>query len=347
MAAYSSKIRAGTLREHARKMIQTKYGGKVSKESFQKFLRQDKDLKGYAYKGGQSSISKYKATKALGQIARKAAASGKYKLSYEARRMGVKVNSKGTISDIATKRAFERAAQQEALATQKPTGPTKEEQARETRRGEMLKSFHKRERADEVRKEQQIKQDPREPGIRQSVPTTQISSVGRGGPSLSSLGVQEASPRIRPAVEKPEQPAGTCAVLPFCIKFRDDQLLDLSQKLTSRAMSALGGAVSLRVMTKDELVYHAKHLGREMPDIGDYEEMEEFASSLPCTFVLIGEIRKDVSKIQVLVSTLNPKTNQKIRIAELAGRVENAFELQQRLAWELTEFFHRGKARKT
>lgn len=338
MADYLSKMKMGTIKDMARKMVATSSGQKVTSQAFNKFLKEDKNLRRAAYSPSHSTVEKYKAVKFFGHLTNKVAQSNKFKLSYFAKKMGVKAMAAGSPNKVTMERVYKKAAQEEIASTAKPTGPTKEEMEKQQRRQEAFKSLRKRERADEIRSEEQQKSK-----ATTAQPRAKPVQIAQGG--AGSLTAQTALADKKAVTGKMKPSSGgnaglpSLAILPLSNPKRNLNARWLVNKLDNWLFQVIKGLKIFKVEERLSVEGLLKNSGWEEGDVINLELARAIGREAGMNFVMMGEWQKEAADILLAIQLINIKENKITKIAQVREKEENFFGLENRLSWELHNFF--------
>jgi len=331
----------------AKKTISTQTGKKVSDTAFKSFLKKDKNLKKYAYTEKSTTLKKHDAQKFIGQVASKAHGHEKFKLSRFAKKMGIKVGADGKASNIGVDKIYQKTSQEE-LKSMEPEGPSKQQVRMEKRREEAIKTMHKRERADETKKEmdqeakKQNNEQSQSPSMRS--PATPMQHGGTPGTQSTAsnaqndTGVQSAPLPASKGLSK----EGTIkiAILPFTnltpnIK-RIDWLVSELFKSSTRTLN------SQRVLTVANALEVKRLLNQKKfqePNILNNEQLLEISTRLSVAFLIIGQVKKSGDRVEIVVKLFIGSQKTFITIATLNEDTEDVFELEKKMNWQIANFF--------
>lgn len=338
MANYLSKMKMGTIRDMARKMVATPSGHKVTSRSFNKFLKEHKDLHHIAYGSKGSALQKYKATKVFGQIAKKVSQSDKFRLSYFAKKMGVKASAGAGPNKVTMERVYKKAAQEEIASSAKPTGPSREETEKQQRRQAALKTLHKRERADEMRQEESTKgKETASPARSKPV------QIAQGGTSSlaaqSTLTDKKASVSQFKSSSGSEAPLPSLAILPLSNPKRSLNASWLVNKLDNCLFRIVKGLKLFKLEEPLSVKSWLSNSGWEEGDVINLALARAIGREAGMDFVMMGEWQKDGMDILVAIQLINIKENKITKLAQVKEKEENLFGLENRISWELHNFF--------
>ena len=338
MANYLPKMKIGTVRDMARKMIATSSGQKVTNQAFNKFLKEDKNLRRAAYSPIHSTVEKYKAVKFFGHLANKVAQSNKYKLSYFAKKIGVKASAGVGPSKVTLDRIYKKAVKEEIAGSAKPTGPSKEETERQQRRQQALRTLHKRERADEVYQEEQNKGKTTTTGPRaKPVQIAQGGASGLTAPAIVS-DKKATGGRTKQSLSGNEN-LPSLAVLPLSNPKRNLNASWVVNKLDNWLIRVVKGLKRFRVEGQLTAKDWLRNSGWQEGDVINLELARDIGRKADLDFVMMGEWLKDGIDISVSIQLINIKENKITKIAKDREKEENIFELENRLSWEIQNFF--------
>jgi len=340
------RIRSKTIVGTARKMMATQSGKKVSDTAFTKFLKKDKDLKKYAYLGKSTTVKKHEAQKLIGKVMEKASGHEKFKLSHFAKKMGMKAGPQGKVSSIRLNKAYQQASQEELKETETTKEPSKQELKQQKRREEMLKSMHKRERADEIRGEQKKQGEAQKDSPQRTQTSVQFgagatasqAAVGSGGAIQNSTGSQTAPPSS--PSDDHLSPLTKIVILPFKNQSPGIQKLDWLikelQKSATRAIKSLKLFTVIEQTEIDSMLEKQKPQNSSLPH---NELMKLIASKLSVSNIITGEIQKTDERIYIKIQLFNTISNTNLPIAEINEETEDIFDLERNINWQIINYF--------
>ncbi|MFZ6035631.1 MAG: hypothetical protein ACOYUK_00635 [Patescibacteria group bacterium] len=332
------KIKLGTARQIAKNLVTDKYGHQVSETRLKKFMQQDKDLRKFAYKGDAASMTKFQAKKFFNKVVDNAKTTGAFKMSRLAKKMGI-TETRPRVSDIALNKVYGQASQTEYDATPHDTGPTLEEQSRARRREKMMKTLHKRERAEEVqREEQQQGKDAPDSGEQKS----SIAPPPRAGSGSipSTIGAPPPNQAASPgSVPRPSQKTVQLGCLIFPVENQTPHIpgFDLvAQKISNFITQRLTSARLFPVLSSGAL-WDALHQMRldTIPASHDTDARRHVAERAGAT-LFVGSTISQSGQFTELSSILyNTRTGTTIKLAYLKEPLNDQFSFERKIGWQI------------
>lgn len=334
---YLPKIKTETVKQIAQKFALTKGGKKVSATAFKKFLREDEDLKHLTYAGKTAKLSKYKAEKTLGRVFEKLGGHEKFRANpIAARQAGFRIGAGGKLSSVGLKKLYSYAAQDQ-LKAEAPKGPSPEEQAKAARREAMLKSLHKRERSDEIRKDQ----------LKPVQPVRTAGSGFRPVPIMQGLGFS-SSMNVPPGSRgRPYQPTQvfsrrksvTIAFLPVSNLSGTAEIGPVAERIHQMFLRLPKRFPNLVVSRDEQIEKTLRNLDWQDGRPWDRPLLERVAKDTAASIVLFGEAQRVSNVVEVRVAAYLPSRNDVVRVGESKETVDRTIELEQRMNWSINETF--------
>lgn len=340
---YLPKIKMKTVFSTAQKMGATAAGKQISQTAFKNFLKQDKDLKKFAYSAPTSSVTKQNAQKFFGHVASKIAQQKNLKLSYFAKKeLGVKVGPGGTVNETAMNKVYQTAVGEE-VKQMEPKGPDPEEIARQEKRKEAFQTLRKRETADEIRKEQQAQDKGAAPG-KTAGSSRPVQIQGGAGTSAFTkpqvaTGLADKTTAQKSVTSGKSVPA-KIAVLPLDNLSQNKSLDMVAQKLTTTLSRIIGSYKKFDLVEKSQLEKIVATSGYSAPQkIINLDTAKEIQNRLNADFIVMGDLQKMENQTQIQIKLLKKGEAKPIKIAEVKKETEDVFELERHLGWCISNYF--------
>lgn len=338
MGIYSPKIKISTMRDMARRMISTQSGKNISHQALNKFLKGHKELHKVAFGPGHSAVEKYKAVKFFGKLANKITQSDKFKISYFAKKIGIKPGTEGNLGKVTLNRIYQKAAYDEQAVSQKPEGPTPEELEKQKRRQEAFRTLRKRERADEMKKEQEglEKKEPSQRSLK-AVPIAQ----GRPGvtPALASVSDEKTTAVGAKTSVSETRVLPSLAILPISNPQRIQSANWLAKKINNLLIRVIKSLNRFKVTDQLSIDGWLRNIGWEEGEVISLEQARNIGRTNKVDFVIMGEWQKEGVNILVVIQLIDIKKNTVTKIAKIREKEENLFELENKLIWQIHNFF--------
>ena len=338
---YLPRIKMGTAKNMAKSLLSTKSGKKVSDTKLKEFLKKDKDLQKYAYSSKGTSLSKSQAKKFLNKVVTQGKSSSELKISMIAKRMGIK--DKGdTVSNISMESAYKKATAEELGAVPEPTGPTPEEMRREKRKEKMLKTIHKRDRAEEISKE--AKQDNKQSEQSNTDAKKSGQAPSRvGGSVLTSQSKsdnnQTATPSQTP-IKKNSPDSTKVGVLIFPLENKSVNIDNLKpiilriDKLIKQSLANIGG---LNIIPETEIktaLSQEKLATLALPM--DRHAIDSLIKALKVRLYVIGSVSQQGPTIIIQAKLHSIDSQKEITLLNVTGDAANIFDLERKSQWQIT-----------
>ncbi|KKW16484.1 MAG: hypothetical protein UY52_C0004G0049 [Parcubacteria group bacterium GW2011_GWC2_49_9] len=336
---FRPKIKIDTVRDTARKMAATQTGKQISQTKFKQFLKTDKSTRGMVLRSGSMHITKTQAQKFMGTVVKKIDETKGMKLSMYARKMGIK---QGNVTPIGLKKAYEAGARAEIKA-EAPTGPSKEELARQQRieRGRQILS--RRDRAEEIRKEYQARTSPR-PTSPTYQPTQLMHGSGAARAGQSNVSLSRASTltgRQRPgtSLRAGGEDDANAVVLSFHSKARMQELSLLGEKLEETLRRALASVPIIHLLSKVKSMKALRTLGWESGNIVTSEFAKKIGTRFNIEYIFFGTIQHQPIGAHVELFLFLISENSLLKVADIVEDYQHTFEIEKRLTWQVQKFF--------
>lgn len=345
---YTPKIKVGTAKTIAKNLLATPKGKKVSDTKFKKFLKQDKDLKKFVYSSKQSTIRQPQAKKFFNKVLSSAHGDPKLKVSpIVAKKMGIKISRQGQVSQIGLKKIYKKASTEELASQQKPTGPSPEELRRQKRHEEAIKTFHKRERAEEIQREtgpveQQNKNG--EPDRRRVTPSISPSGV-RGGAIPASGSTSSLSDQTIPTQRSGAAPTNAylISLLIFPLNNLSTNVEDLdliTKKINNLVRQTITSLKMFKIIRQQDINEALKkHRLERMPIIIDEVTMENIAKEVQAQLYIFGTIKKTGAIMEINIQMVNAENNQHLPLVTIKEEADDIFDLERKISWQITNAF--------
>jgi TolB-like protein len=332
-------MKIGTAKSMAKNLLSTKAGKQVSDAAFKKFVKQDKDLKKLNYSSDKSTVSKFQAKKILGQVAKDAASSEKFKVSRFAQKLGLKQSGESVrVSDISLEKVYTKGAEEE-LKVEKPAGPSPDEQRREKRREEAVKTLHKRERADELNKERLggPKPTPAQSGQKQAAAPLMHTGLGGAGQNAQVPPGGGMSDNVSSANTQSGDAAAnllTVLVLPLLnISGTAEDIDWLIKKINKLTVQTL---TSLRLFKVVGQTSSTANPELSAIDPQDQTALKLAAKKAWARLCVFGTIKKIGKLLEIKISMINVDNDQKVQLVDIKDETEDVFNLERKISWELS-----------
>lgn len=329
-------MKISTAKSMARNLLSTKSGQKVSDTAFKKFIKEDKSLKKLTYSADNSTVSKLQAKKILGQVAQDAAGSQKYKVSRFAQKLGIKQSGGETkVSDISLEKVYQKGTEEELAASAKPAGPTKDELRRQKRHDEAIKTFHKHDRADEMRKDQLQEQPKNQPTSKRApAPLTHAGPSGiqqaSAAPAAKSISNQVSSGGTTVASAKSD--IIPVVVLPIMNQSGSvEQLNWLLQKIDKLIKQTLTSTRLFKIVD-----YHSSEHG-EAPDVNDEQTLRLITKRSWARLCVYGSIKKLGNIVDIDIEMFNIENDQHLSLVKLKTEADDIFNLERKVSWQIND----------
>lgn len=348
---YTPKIKVGTAKTIAKNLLATPKGKKISDTKFKKFLKQDKDLKKFVYSSKQSTIKQPQAKKFFNKVLSSAHGDPKLKVSpIVAKKMGIKISKQGQLSQIGLKKIYKKASTEELASQQKPTGPSPEELRRQKRHEEAIKTFHKRERADEIQRET----GPADQQNKNGEPDTlSISPRGvRGGTTPASGSTSSLSDQTIPIQRSGAAPASayliSLLIFPLNNLSANVEDLDLiTKKIDNLVLQTITSLKTFKIVRQQDINEALKKLRLEkMPIIIDEITMENIAKEVQAQLYIFGTIKKTGAIMEINIQMVNSENNQHLTLVTIKEEADDIFDLERKISWQITNAFQDKKSDK-
>ena len=341
---YTPKIKIGTAKNIAKNLLSTQSGKKISETKFKQLLKQDKDLKKFVYSSKSSTLAKHQAKKFFNKVINSAKTSNNFKVSHLAKKMGIRISPKGEVSDIGLNKIYQKASTEELAAQQKPAGPSPEEQRREKRREEALKTFHKKERAEE-RQREKIQREEQTPdneknGNKMSSPLTRHGVSG----STAALTNQAATLDDQTtAGQKVTTATSQTSTIPLLILPLNNLSPNIegfdwvTKKFSTLVLQTINSLKMFEVIPQKDINQVLRKLRwRKMPPLIDEETAETIVRETKVQLAVLGHVKKTGAVMEINIQLINTKTNQKILLANIKEETDDLFDLEKKISWQIT-----------
>jgi len=332
-------MKIGTAKSMAKNLLSTRSGQKVSDTAFKKFVKQDKSLKKFTYSSDKSTVSKFQAKKILGQVAKDAASSEKYKISRFAQKLGIKQSGEEVrVSDIALNKAYQKGAEEE-LKVEKPAGPSPDELRREKRREEAVKTLHKRERADEINKERLggTKSAPGQSGQKQTAAPLMHAGFDGASQNAQATPGGAMSDNISSGNAQTGNTAAdllTVLVLPlYNVSGTAEDIDWLIKKIHKLTIQTL---TSLRLFKVVGQTSSTADLGHPPADPQDQTALKLATKKAWARLCVFGTIKKISKLLEIKINMINVDNDQKLQLVDIKDDTDDVFGLERKISWQLS-----------
>ena len=359
---YTPRIKATTAKSMAKSLLSTQSGKKVSDTKFKEHLKQNKDLKKYAYKGKASTISSADAKKMFNKVVESAKGSEKFKISHAAKKLGIKGDRKAGTATI--NKIYGKAGQEELASQPQQTGPTKQELRQQKRHEDMMKTFHKRDRADETRQEQEEERkdaeknasggsDSKKGGGTASTRPSAGSGGVAGSTTTQNLSQQTATSSATPSDQRPatqksdqaEEKPITALILPLSNLSPNVRDLDSIVTRLSTTVKQLFTTLHILPLLPESAIQDALNNLRleAIPDATDYGAIAALAKAAQAQLVIFGSVSQTGTTLTINVQFANVATDKKLDLANLKEGTDDIFNIERKLRWHIENALNSGQ----
>lgn len=333
---YLPKIKIGTAKGVAKNLLSTKSGKQVSDTKFKQLLKAEGGLKKFAYSSSQSSLAKHQAKQFFGKVIGSAKEQRGLKINaLAAKKLGIKISEAGQVSDIGLNKIYQKAGTEELASQQKVSSePSPEEQRRQQRHEAALKTFHKRERADETRQEQ--KQQPTKEQAQHKPLTAPISHAGIGRAAGAGADQPGAvADRVSTGTSSPstaEDERLSLLILPLQnLTPTVEGLAWVAKKFNGLISRTLA---SLRLFKITEAATAGKTPAKTV-DISDMAAVTVAAKRAWATLCVFGTIKKTGRLLEITVEMVNTNSSQRLLLAQVKEETDDVFNLERKIGWQI------------
>jgi len=359
---YTPRIKAKTAKSVAKSLISSQSGKKISDTKFKEYLKQDKDLKKYAYSGKASTISKANAKKLFKKVVESAKGNEKFKISHTAKKLGIKEDRKAGTATI--NKIYGKAGQEELASQPQQTGPTKQELRQQKRHEEMMKTLHKRDRADymrhkqeEERKEAEKKSSDGNNDKKSGGAAPARPSAGSGGAAGSATtqnsnqqtATSSAAPsNKRPAIQKSDQAEKepiAAIILPLSNLSPNVRNLDGIVKRLSTTVKQLFTTLHALPILPESAIKDALNKLRleDIPNATDYGTIAALTKAANAQLVIFGSVSQTGTTLTINVQFANVVANKKFELANLKEGSDDIFNIERKLRWHIKNALNSGQ----
>lgn len=332
---YLPKIKVSTAKDMAKSLIANRTGQKISDTKFKQILKKDESLKTYYYKSKDAGISKIQAKKFFNQVVSTTKTTPGLKVSRLAQKMGIKPNADKIPSNIILNKLYQKATDTQLQATA-PKGPSPEEVRKQQRHDEMMKTLHKRERADDIARSQQTPQQPdqqRQQPSRVAPPTMQGTITGATLKPTGGIANEPDRPIKKQAAEPDRL---TLAVLPLInLSPAADKTSWLADRLTTQIRQALRNENMFSLATEPATADALHRYQLSIP--ADQGILHLIGTELHAQLVAYGHLKKNGTTIEINLYLSNIQNRQHLVLASLRRETDDIFDLERRLTWQIHE----------
>lgn len=339
--AYLPKIKAQTAKSMAKNLLTTKGGKKITDTKFKEFLKKDKDLNKFAYKGKGSTLAKHQAKKFFGKVTGSAKQSGNLKVSATAaKKMGIRIDKKGQISEIGLNKIYQKATTEELSTQAKPTAPSPAELRREKRHENAMQTMHKRDRAEDIRKEQKSEQQPNKE--EKSTATTPpprsagVSSTGAAtGSQAAGTASQSSSGQRKTTQAGPALPS--LLILPLNNLSKNVRGLDwTARKIGNSITQTLNSIKIFSIIDQDAIndAFYKLHIDISATPF-DESTIKQAAEKTGAELFVTGYIKKVDRFLEIKIQMVNTITNQRLNLAAIKEETDDVFHLERKINWQI------------
>lgn len=336
---YLPKIKTETVKNVANQFAKTASGKKVSKTAFKKFLKEDKELEHLTYADKRSTMTKGKAQKVLGKVIEKLKTHEKFEVSPIARKMGIRVDPSGKVSSVGIKKLYTYAAETQ-LKAEAPTGPTSEELAKQHRREEAVKMLHKRDRAEDVRKEQMQQAKPTAAAGPKPIQPVQlqhgVGSLQQAGPAKPAGG--GGLPYVSPTTGFSHRNEIRVAFLPVSNLSGTEQVAQICRRVGEMFARLPKRFPNLIPLEREQVEASLRAMDWQSGSPWDRLKLERFQANERADIVFFGEAQRMSNALDVKLSAYLPRRNETLAICDAKETLDRIAELEQRIDWSLTDF---------
>jgi len=343
---FQSKIKATTAKDIAKGILSDKSGRKISDTKFKQILKQDKNLRKFAYTGQGSTLSKFKAKKFFNTVLESAQGNEKIKINkIAAKKMGLNINRKGQASQIGLNKVYQQAAQQEIDA--QDTGPSPAEVKRMEKREKAKEKLRKQENISYA-KEQQDKAKPGQeknednkgssgggaaPPARQSG-ASGSAALGQTAPALNTMQMTNDDDRVnnKTASELPK------LFMPPINNLSPTQpnVNVIAKKIDISIKQKMRNLRTFDIIGQDKINQALMNLRLDsIPEPADEEILKKIALETGAQLVLVGNIQKNQNILKINLNMVNAETGQKMPLADLEQSSLDLFDLENKLGWQI------------
>ncbi len=340
-----ARIQAGTAKQMAKNLLTDKYGHAVSDTKLKEFMKQDKDLKKFVYTSKTSTLTKHEAQKFFNKVVDSARASEGFKVSRTAKKMGIKDTAPKT-SDVQLEKIYKSASQAEIDAMPHDTGPTPEELAKQARREKMLKTLHKRERAEEISREERAEKEQKGDGEQkpatnakppQMVGTSGIGTIGGGG------GTGQPNTPAPASQQRQTDKTPDLRLMIFPLENQSPNIpgFELTvQKLNTFIRQHLQSGAIIPICTEQEMWDAMNALRIEtVPSATQLDELRSIARRANVGLFLVSTISRQGQTTELTLMVHNTMNAHVFQLAHLKEPLTDVFDFQRRLGWQIDAGF--------
>jgi len=362
---YTPRIKATTAKSMAKSLLSTQSGKKISDTKFKEYLKQDKDLKKYAYSGKASTMSKTNAKKLFNKVVESAKSSEKFKISHAAKKLGIRGNK--TTGNATINKIYNKAGQEELASQPQKTGPTKQEVRQQKRHEEIIKTFHKRDRADETRQEQEEGHKETEKNTSggnndkkngSAAPTRPNAGSGAASGAVGSATTQNSNQQTaassavpsdqHSAIQKSDQAEEkpiAAIILPLSNLSPNVRNLDGIVKRLSITVKQLFTTLHVLPILPESAIQDALNKLRfeDIPDATDYGAIAALTKAAQAQLVIFGSVSQAGTTLAINVQFANVVTDKKFELANLKEGSDDIFNIERKLRWHIENALNSGQ----
>ncbi|MBU0598160.1 hypothetical protein KKF61_04145 [Patescibacteria group bacterium] len=342
---YLPKIKVGTAKNIIKGVLRTHTGQKINDTRFKKFLRDNKTLSKYVYSKKNTTLSKYESKRFFKNVIQSAKQSDKLHVSEIAqKKIGIRIGRQGEVSDIGLNKIYKKAAT-EQITAEAPTGPTKEEIARQKRRELGLKTEHQHQRARDIEMEKRKMENQTDnnktdtdkritpPPMSQGGGITANQSQNKGQTSMptdqtSGIQNQTASSGAQPI---------TVLILPFYNLSNSQEIArELVDKLTSSVQRIISSISIFRTIPQKKISLALENLHlKSLPNYDEENGLKEIAKHLKAKLYLKGTVLISGHSLNISIKMINVDTGVVLTLLDSRENTDDFFAMERKIKWNI------------
>lgn len=350
--AYAKKVKLDTTKQAVKSLLRTPKGKTVTDAKFNKeFLKKDKELRKYYLKSKNATLKDSEAKTFVNKALKAAQATGKMKISkLAAKKMGININKQGELGTQSMKKLYKNMVNEDSASAAPSNEPSAQEIRQQKRHEKAIKSMHKSERANEIRKDRigetkdsaESSSDSKQQS--QTVPRSGGGSFSQQQPSSNTT---DSPPQQRAAKDNGTETDNTIAllILPlYNLSPNVDGLGTIVDKLNKHIEQIIRNLSIFSIVTQEAIKKTLADLHFDgIPPITDKDDILTFGRKMNVNLVIIGSIKQAGTIIKINCNLVNTHDGRQLPLVSIKQDGTDLFMLERQIAWQITHVL-RGQA---
>ncbi len=362
---YAKKVKLDTTKQMVKSMLRTPKGKTVTDAKFNKeFLKKDKELRKYYLKPKNATLKASEAKAFVNKALKSADATGKMKISRQAaKKMGIRINKQGEVGAMSMKKLYKNIVTEDRATMATPNEPSPQELRQQKRHENALKTLHKRDRAEDIRKDPNLDRSQTDDNKQQSGEKKQSpsappqrassgSSVPASGSQLndqSASGIKSAGGSVGTSSQSASHSTDSdpipLLIYPlYNLTPNVDGLDVMTKKITNTVAQVLNTESSFQLLPVDSWKKALSALRLETrPLITEESNIQTLAREAGAQLITVGSVTQKGITTDIIVKLMNVETGQQMVIATIHSESRDLFQIEKNIRWQINDTL-RGKA---